>query len=444
MSDCGDFTLGPGNTIGGTGNENEWALSIDAGSFPSPGSVIPTSGNTNIGIRVVSGSSTHTGAWHSFPGIDYFITDSPSISAIGSLTIEAGNTLNFNDGKSLYIYGTLNATGTISDSILFTRNGVGQEWYGILFQPGSSGDLDYCIIEHASDYPQGRAVYANAPDTLSVEHCVLRNNAGYNGSGFWGTNVTPTLRDNIFQDNGVGIYIQNSNAPMIGTGNVISDNNQYGVYFQNVDAPQIASGTVISGNSSCGIYYRDCSSLGTVDGLVLTGNGGYGALYIANSGDFTLGAGNTIGGTGNENEWALVIEAGSFPGPTSVIPTTGNTNNDLRVTSGTSTNTGTWPYFSTHNYHITESPAIGGYGSLTIEAGTTLEFDHGTNLFVNGILNAMGTFTDSILFTRSDVGQEWTGLHFYSYSQGDLDYFIIEHASSYPQGKGILPPPRIH
>ncbi|MDX2474219.1 MAG: NosD domain-containing protein, partial [Candidatus Krumholzibacteria bacterium] len=52
VDDCGEFTLGAGNTNGGAGLENSWPLAIGMGSFPAAATVIPAAGNTNNDIQV--------------------------------------------------------------------------------------------------------------------------------------------------------------------------------------------------------------------------------------------------------------------------------------------------------------------------------------------------------------------------------------------------------
>jgi parallel beta-helix repeat protein len=271
---------------------------------------------------------------------------------------------------------------------------------------------------------------------LSVEHCVIRNCAGYDGYGFYGVTAHATLINNGFRDNGTGIYFYDTTSPVIDSGNIITGNER-GIYFRNCISPEVASGTFISDHTDYGIYYDNCYSVGTIDNLDLTGNGGYGAFLFVNSGEFTLGVGNTIGGTGNENEWPLSIDVGSFPGSSSVIPTSGNTNSHIRVISGTGTEVGTWHAFPSINYIVTASPVIGGYGSLTVAAGNTVRFDEGTHMYVYGTLNAFGTVNDSVNFTRNGAGVTWFGIQYYNGASGDLDYCTIEYASGYPIAYGV-------
>ena len=79
MEDTGEFVLGSGNTIGGSGQENSWPLTIGAGAYASAGSLIPTSGNTNDDIRVHGGYSAKSGAWRKFTDLDYIVSSTPTL-----------------------------------------------------------------------------------------------------------------------------------------------------------------------------------------------------------------------------------------------------------------------------------------------------------------------------------------------------------------------------
>jgi hypothetical protein len=96
-----------------------------------------------------------------------------------------------------------------------------------------------------------------------------------------------------------------------------------------------------TGSTASGIHLKDCDGP-SVDNQVLTGNAGTnGAFFFDDCGEFTIGANNTIGGSGLENSWPMSIGLGSYPSASGVIPTAGNTNNDIQVSGGSSSKTGT-------------------------------------------------------------------------------------------------------
>ncbi|OYD16278.1 hypothetical protein CH333_03810, partial [candidate division WOR-3 bacterium JGI_Cruoil_03_44_89] len=100
-------------------------------------------------------------------GNDHIVTGYVQVSSGVTLTIEDGCIVKFDNGASISVYGTLNATGT--SSILFTRRDPADEWYGLWFYSGSSGTLEYCTIEYAT-YSTGYGIYANGAFP-TIEHC---------------------------------------------------------------------------------------------------------------------------------------------------------------------------------------------------------------------------------------------------------------------------------
>jgi hypothetical protein len=411
VHDSGAFTLGSNNTITG----NSWPLTLGAGSFPDASSVIPSSGNTTNAIRVSGGSSNKTGAWPEFSGVLYLVTGNLTITSPGALTIDEGVEVMFSSGRYIDVRGTLNASGTSGNPITFTRQSSGQ-WGGLRFNnSGSAGALSYCTMEYASN-----GIYANSGPDVSLSNCVLQ----HNGIGVYAySDPDISLSDCVLQDNDTGIYFSSytSPTPAIDSTNTIQDNITYGIGFSNCSSPNTDIQAHIA-NSGTGIYFENCSDLGTIDNLVLTDNTVC-AMEVKNSGSFTLGSGNTITG----NSWPLSIDAGAFPDASSVIPASGNITNAIRVVSGTSNLTGTWPNFNL-DYVVNSSPTIGASGSLTIEPGVEIGFNNNQYMSIYGSLIALGdSGCREITFARYDANG-WTGLYFYSGSSGAFERCQIEHA----------------
>ena len=394
METCHQFELGTGNTITG----NLFPLTINIASYAGSGSSIPTSGNTNNAIQVYGGTTASNFYWYDF-SIPYIVTVDPTIDAGDLLEISSGINVQFENGKRMNIYGTLNAAGTGGNEIYFTRNDSTDTWQGLNFQHGASGDFDYSYIQYAT-YSNGYAIYADSTN-LNLDNCVIQ----YNDYGLYGEEQQTTMTSTIFQNNTYGYYVQNTENP----------NANFGI------------GNVFSDNTNLGIYYKDCSSLGTIENLTLQNNEGYGAFLIANSGSFVYGT-NTVSG----NSWALCIDAGSFPDLTSNIPTSGNSNNDIRVTSGTGTKTGTWQNFTDLNYIVTDSPTLGATGSLTIAEGDSIKFNTNRSFDIYGTFNAVG---NEIVFTGNE-GAQWNGLRCLNGSTANIDSCLIEYAT-YSTSYGI-------
>jgi len=430
MLGTGEFHIGEGNSITG----NSWGLTIDIGSYPdlSSNGNIPAAGNTNDdGIQVYGGSTTESVTWFDV-GEDFIITQNPTINSGGSLTVVENVVVRFENGRYFNIYGTMNVNGTAGNEVLFTRRHIDDEWYSLYFMSDSNGDLNYATLEYATYSSTSYAVNANDPASLSLDNCLLQNN----DYGFFGDNANVSLTNNYFQNNtdthGEGIHFRNTINPVIGTGNVCSGN-KIGIHLRDCSSPNF-NVTTVDDNTDCGVYFEECSTLGFINDLTLYNNGTYGAFRFKDSGDFTINASTTIGGIGNENNYPLSIDCGSFPTAASSIPTTGNTNNAIRVTSGSSDKTGTWFNFSGLDHHINGTPEVNG--ELTIAAANTLKFYNSVSLYVNGTLNVSGSSGNRVLMTRFDESHAWSGLSFLYDSTGDLDYCTVEHAT-YSTGKGV-------
>jgi parallel beta-helix repeat protein len=140
------------------------------------------------------------------------------------LTIEPGVTVKFHDDIQFFVYGTLTAEGTESDSIIFTlddQTGSAEEWGGIkLLADSTSNKLIYCRIEYGDadiyggeapdDAKNGGAVFCghNINDSTEIKHCLIRNNKAYEGGGgiFCSGASSPVIDNNIIKGNSAGYY----------------------------------------------------------------------------------------------------------------------------------------------------------------------------------------------------------------------------------------------
>ncbi len=104
-----------------------------------------------------------------------------------------------------------------------------------------------------------------------------------------------------------------------------------------------------------------------------------------------------------------------------------------------------WGNIGPGEYRVTGDLIVPSNRTLTIAPGTRLRFTGPYKLQVNGILNAVGTAEDSIIFTRYYPTDEscWNGISLFS-SYADLRYCIIEwgfkpvQALPVANGAGIL------
>ncbi len=422
---CGTFTLGAGNVIGGEGQENTWPVTIRAGAYPSAECVIPTTGNTNNDIRVSGGTSHgNSGRWSKFAGLEYVVTDTPTLSAGDTLTIVPGvrarfSTAYFSD-EGATIQGTLMAQGTSDQKIEFLSNTT-ETWDGIVFEGTGSADLSNCVFDHA-----GTAISLLGTGTVTVTDCVLRD--GENGVYGRGGIVRIGSTD-ILEMSSYGMSFQTT-APVLLDVNVVVENCNYGIRLSTIDDLIFTDALSVSGAGTTGVQVDRCPDP-FFDNLTVTGcTGNYGAFHFDRCGEVTLGSGNVIGGDGLENSWPLTISMGSYPTANCVIPTTGNTNNDIRVYNGTSISSGIWRKFANLDYVVDGSSQIIGAGtSLTIEPGVHVRFgNYYSDLNVFGELIAEGLPGQEIVFT-SDGENTWDGLQCTQGGSATLSHCLIEQAS---------------
>jgi hypothetical protein len=89
-------------------------------------------------------------------------------------------------------------------------------------------------------------------------------------------------------------------------------------------------------------------------------------------------------------------------------------------------------------YLILGEITVPAVDTLIIEPGVEVNFQGHYKLIVNGVLEAAGTETDSILFTAADTSEGWHGIRFVDASNNSyLSYSIIEHGHTSGNGGGI-------
>jgi hypothetical protein len=174
-----------------------------------------------------------------------------NISALTSITIEAGVIVVFNEGTGgLNVGGTLVINGTEADRVLLTPNicpGEDRVWKGITFSGGSaSGTLNYVTITSTADglaAKQGASITGNeviidqsSSDALTVESGAT---VSFQGARLW--------------DNGGGVYVANGTLDL--TGSSVRYNANYG--FSLLDNGGLMdvdiTGCVIANNNQFGI-----------------------------------------------------------------------------------------------------------------------------------------------------------------------------------------------
>ncbi|MEM9983584.1 MAG: T9SS type A sorting domain-containing protein [Bacteroidota bacterium] len=141
-----------------------------------------------------------------------------SVSAGSSLTIEAGTEVRFEPGLEFFVNGSLQAAGTVNDSITFTIQSInpGDTWAGITFSNLSVPSfMDYCVVEYGETAVDVNETFAPISSTLgltvsnsTVRYCV------------YGIILNAERRIKVdkndvygFKTTGIGFYSGNVNQP---------------------------------------------------------------------------------------------------------------------------------------------------------------------------------------------------------------------------------------
>jgi len=142
----------------------------------------PYSAETPV-IEVRKGRSDFLDNWQDIStGIDYRIVDSVSIVSTKSLTIDPGVTIQFAPGTIFNISGSLNATGTAGDPIVFKgAGGTAGSWRGIFIKTDNSVVMDHVTITDGGGDVTDKAnvVIRKGAVNVSITHSTITNSAGY-------------------------------------------------------------------------------------------------------------------------------------------------------------------------------------------------------------------------------------------------------------------------
>ena len=325
-------------------------------------------------------------------GGTYVVQGGITVAPGATLTIEPGAEAQLSNGSTIYVNGTLTATGA-----KFTS--ANSQWTGIVFEgSGSSGSrLENCVIERTSGNNRN---WSYGIDTIyihlsspTITGCTINQSTAY-----YGINVesgSPVINNNTISGmakygNSPAINIDSSSSPTI-TGNTIT-NNDIGI---NSNGGGAYSGNTLSGNTTAGI---SASGYGTYQNNTFTGNG-YG-LQIS------------YGGSASGDP---VVNGNTY---------SNNIKGDLHA-QGTISSTVNWNETGDIVYGV-GGLYISQGATLTIASGRTLKFDSGSYFYVYGTLKATNT-----KFTSADTQGQWTGIIFEGAgsSGSRLENCVIERTS---------------
>jgi hypothetical protein len=216
------------------------------------------------GGTIVQGSVS--GVW-GLPGSPYWVEGDLAVQSGQTLVIDPGVQVRFRGPYRFLVNGTLAASGTETDSILFTWDQPlsTMEWRGLRLVGAAGGTaVAYCRIEHvraADAYPdvRGGAVYCEscAP---AIRHCLLQHNVSHNansngmGGGVAAVSASPVVEDCVIRDNqadsGGGFASIEEGTAVVRNNLIVQNRAPYsgGGVYAGVRSSPILENNVISGN----------------------------------------------------------------------------------------------------------------------------------------------------------------------------------------------------
>lgn len=321
-------------------------------------------------------------------------------SAVPTLTIDPGAVVKFTSGAELLVNweaaGALQAVGTAAAPILFTAHNstTPGHWIALYLANATSATsrIEHATVEYAGSAGHGRGGIHVAGSSPTLTNVTLRKNAH---AGFSMDSGVPTLSAcTITENNGPGARVAGGRPEI--TSSTISSNSGYGLDFAG-GAAAIAA-TTISNNGDYAIAAPAASQLALSE-ITATGNGG-------NARDAVLLRGGTV--AANHRWYAAGL-----------------------------------PYVVSGAIRIEGSTAP----VLTVDAGVTVKFAAGAELFVNlgapGSLQAIGTAASPIVFTAnaSTTPGTWTSLYLgnaNATAESRFEHVIVEYGGSTAARRGAV------
>ncbi|GAB4430492.1 MAG: hypothetical protein Kow0031_11380 [Anaerolineae bacterium] len=350
------------------------------------------------------------------------ITLTTGITVTGGavLTIEQGVIVRSVATAELKILGHLHAVGTPALPITFTAVDPAQRWGGLLFDGGTG------YLKHVDILFGGRANSFDQ-DPNPERAGVLARNVLTGQIYIESSRILSATDNGGLQDS--GIYLENSRLTLSDTMVALNGNsaiNGYGLYA----AP--GSSTVLTvtnsrflSNTATGLLFDTTSgAVITVTGSLFQGNGFFG-MYI-DPGVTAHLAGNTFNSNGS---YPLQTDAANLHQVLNGGNTFFGNNPDVFLTRGTLQADVTFNAASgLTGFELDDDVIVPNGVTLTVNPGTIIYGQSGSEVLVGGRLEAMGVATNPITFTSvtGSGGNEWSGLVFNGGS-GDLRHATVRY-----------------
>jgi predicted outer membrane repeat protein len=184
-----------------------------------------------------------SGTWESSQS-PYHIQGNIEIHYDSTLIIEPGVDVLFDGSYKLTVHGLLVASGTVTDSILFTASDPVTGWQGIEFiqinEDLGISNVRYCRLTHGNKPSgSGGAIYVYQAENVLISNCLIMNNYARYGGGIyindgWIEISHCKITQNSASDDAGGIACFNSRPYFLDlqvTSN--TSGNAGGIYFEN-------------------------------------------------------------------------------------------------------------------------------------------------------------------------------------------------------------------
>jgi predicted outer membrane repeat protein len=269
-------TIIPGGNVSGT-----WTAAVGDTTIIPPGYV----------------SGTWTAA-----GSPYLVQGQITVPADSSLIIEPGVEVIFYGNIRLYVYGTLQAIGTETDSIYFMPADTTSGWGNIEIQY-SAADFSYCSVRYSGT--GGGAAIRALGSSVNISHCLISDNKSTEGGGLgvhYGSHVTVSnssiLRNySVIRGGGIGLrdssYLAISNSSISYNQSSFYSDDRIGGGIHAYSSDSLIVTNCIFSNNIAGPLTGNYSKGGAI-GMEPYGSGGYvhisGCTFLDNSADYEGGA----------------------------------------------------------------------------------------------------------------------------------------------------------